>query len=278
MNEKKSIQELTIKNNFMFGAVMLNPENCKETLERCLGIEIERVEVDKEKSIVYNPEFKGVRLDIYAKDENNSHYNVEMQVLRKPAIEKRARYYHGQIDMEILLSGLSYKELPDTYVIFICDFDPYGKGKYRYTRKAICEEEPELLMEDGAHTIFLSTKGTNKDEVPPELVRFLEFVGTPLQDSDKNFNDDLIRKLQKSIREVKASREMGARYMTFEEYLKEEREEAREEGRQEGRQEGERNKMKELVKKKLEKGQSVEQIADALEETVETIQEIVDEI
>lgn len=107
MSEKKSIQELTIKNNFMFGAVMLNPENCKETLERCLGIEIERVEVDKEKSIVYNPEFKGVRLDIYAKDENNSHYNVEMQVLRKPAIEKRARYYHGQIDMEILLSGFS---------------------------------------------------------------------------------------------------------------------------------------------------------------------------
>ena len=273
MNEKKSIQELTIKNNFMFGAVMLNPENCKETLERCLGIEIERVEVDKEKSIVYNPEFKGVRLDIYAKDENNTHYNVEMQVLRKPAIEKRARYYHGQIDMEILLSGLSYKELPDTYVIFICDFDPYGKGKYRYTRKAICEEVPELLMEDGAHTIFLSTKGTNEDEVPPELVRFLEFVGTPLQDSDKDFNDDFIRKLQESIREVKASREMGARYMTFEEYLKEEREEAREEGRQEG----ERNKVVELVKKKLVKGQSVEEIADALEETVEYVQEIIDE-
>ena len=273
MNEKKSIQELTIKNNFMFGAVMLNPENCKETLERCLGIEIERVEVDKEKSIVYNPEFKGVRLDIYAKDENNSHYNVEMQVLRKPAIEKRARYYHGQIDMEILLSGLSYKELPDTYVIFICDFDPYGKGKYRYTRKAICEEEPELLMEDGSHTIFLSTKGTNVDEVPPELVRFLEFVGTPLQDSNKDFNDDFIRKLQESIREVKASREMGARYMTFEEYLKEEREEAKEEGRQEGA----RNKLIDQVQKKLAKGQSVEQIADALEETVESIQEIVDE-
>ena len=270
MIEKKSIQELTIKNNFMFGAVMLNPENCKETLERCLGIEIERVEVDKEKSIVYNPEFKGVRLDIYAKDENNTHYNVEMQVLRKPAIEKRARYYHGQIDMEILLSGLSYKELPDTYVIFICDFDPYGKGKYRYTRRAICKEEPELLMEDGAHTIFLSTKGKNINEVPPELVRFLEFVGTPLQDCNKDFNDDFIRKLQDSIREVKASREMGARYMTFEEYLKEEREEAREEGA--------RNKLISQVKKKYAKGQSVEQIAEALEETVEIVQEIIDEL
>ena len=58
--------------------------------------------------------------------------------------------------------------------------------------------------------------------------------------------------------------------MTFEEYLKEEREEAKEEGA--------RNKVIELVKKKLAKGQSVEQIADALEETKETIQEIVDGI
>ena len=132
-------------------------------------------------------------------------------------------------------------------------------------------------MEDGTHTIFLSTKGTNTEEVPPELVRFLEFVGTPLQDSDKDFHDDFIRKLQESIREVKASREMGARYMTFEEYLKEEREEAREEGRQEGRQEGERNKLINQVKKKLAKGKSVEEIADALEETVETVQDIIDE-
>ena len=129
----------------------------------------------------------------------------------------------------------------------------------------------ELTIKNNlAHTIFLSTKGTNKDEVPPELVRFLEFVGTPLQDSDKDFNDDFIRKLQESIREVKASREMGARYMTFEEYLKEEREEAREEGA--------RNKVVELVKKKLAKGQSVEEIADVLEETAEAVQEIIDEL
>ena len=272
MNRKKSLQELTLKDNFMFGAVMLDPENCKETLERCLGIEIERVEVDREKSIVYNPEFKGVRLDIYAKDEKNTHYNVEMQVLQKPAIEKRARYYHGQIDMELLLSGMSYKELPDAYVIFICDFDPYGYGKYRYTRKSICEEVQELSMEDGARTIFLSTKGTNKDEVPAELVRFLDFVGAPLQDSHKDFKDDFIRKLQNSVNEVKVSREMGARYMTFEELLKDEREE----GRIEGRIEGEQNKLISLVKKKVARGQSLEQIADALEESVDVIKEIVE--
>jgi len=58
--KKKSIQELTIKDNFMFGAVMMDPENCKGIIERSLGIEVAYVEVSKEKSIVYNPEYKGV--------------------------------------------------------------------------------------------------------------------------------------------------------------------------------------------------------------------------
>ena len=126
MNQKRTLQELTFKDNFMFGAVLLDPENCKGILERTLGIEIDRVEVDREKSIVFNPEYKGVRLDAYAKDSKNTRYNVEMQVLQRPALQKRARYYHSQIDMEILLAGVSYEELPDTYVIFVCDFDPFG--------------------------------------------------------------------------------------------------------------------------------------------------------
>lgn len=125
-------------------------------------------------------------------------------------------------------------------------------------------------MEDGAHTIFLSTAGTNKDEVPAELVRFLDFVGAPLRDSEKDYKDDFIRKLPNSVNEVKVSREIGARYMTFEELLKDEREE--------GREEGERNKLVSIVQKKREKGQSLEQIADDLMEEVSVIQEIIAEL
>ena len=69
MAEQK-FQDLTIKNNFMFGAVMAQPENCKGVIELVLGMKIDHVEVSKEKSMVYHPEYKGVRLDVYAKDEN----------------------------------------------------------------------------------------------------------------------------------------------------------------------------------------------------------------
>ena len=85
----------------MFGAVMMDAENCRGLLEMVLGIPIERVDVSREKSIVYHPGYKGIRLDIYARDEKNTRYNIEMQVAKKTDLGKRARYYHSQIDMEL---------------------------------------------------------------------------------------------------------------------------------------------------------------------------------
>ena len=98
MEHKKTLRELTIKDNFMFGAVMAEEENCRLLLERILGFPIERVDISKEKSILYRPEYKGVRLDIYARDEMHTCYNVEMQTISKTDLNKRIRYYHSQMD------------------------------------------------------------------------------------------------------------------------------------------------------------------------------------
>ena len=176
MTKRKKLQELTIKDNFMFGAVMVDEELCREFLELALEFKIARVTVSKEKSIVYHPEYKGVRLDMVADDENRTHYNVEMQVLRKKHLGKRSRYYHSQIDMELLLAGLEYGQLPDSYVIFVCDFDPFYKKRYRYTFDTVCKEDDTVCLEDGNHTVFLSTCGENEKEVPGGLVKFLKYV------------------------------------------------------------------------------------------------------
>ena len=58
----RKLKDLTIRDNFMFAAVMMETDNYKHFLEMVLGIEIERVEISYEKSIIYNPEFKGIRL------------------------------------------------------------------------------------------------------------------------------------------------------------------------------------------------------------------------
>lgn len=260
MNKRKTLQELTIKDNFMFAAVMMDGDNCHEFLELVLGIPIERVEVSYEKSIVYHPEYKGIRLDVFAKDKRNSHYNVEMQVAQQH-LEKRARYYGSQMDMELLQSGVPYEELPDTYVIFVCDFDPFGRKKYCYTVRKSFREDAELEYRDGSYRIFLSTAGENADQVPESMVNFLKFVKTDLAGSRADFGDAFVRKLQKSVEEVKTSREMGERYMVLEEMLRVERAEGREEGRAEGRAEG---KAEDVIDILEELGAVPEQLRDRI--------------
>ena len=202
MNKKKTIQDLTIKDNFMFGAVMCDENNCTP-------------------------------------------FNVEMQVSKRPALGRRSRYYHSQVDMELLEKGEGYESLPNAFVIFVCDFDPFGKRRYCYTFENRCLEDGKLRLEDGCRTIFLSTKGENPQEVPVNLVKFLEYVAADLEESKKDFKDMFIKQLQNSVLDIKRSREMGERYMTLEELIRDEREEARLEGREEGRKEGQKEGLRE---------------------------------
>ena len=55
------------------------------------------------------------------------------------------------------------------------------------------------------------------------MVNFLKFVRADLEDSEKDYKDAYVKKLQESIRQVKESREMEERFMLFQEMLREER-------------------------------------------------------
>ena len=269
MKKRKTLQDLTIKDNFLFGAVMSVEENCKEFLEMVLGFSIAQVVISKEKSIVYHPEYKGVRLDIYAEDENHTHYNVEMQVKKKTALGKRSRYYHSQMVMEALASGEDYETMPDTFVIFVCDFDPFGEHLYCYTFGNECRENKNVKLDDGSYTIFLSTRGENEEEVPAELVRFLKFVTADLEESEEDFQDKLVKRFQETIHNIKADREMGERYMIFEEMLREEKQEGRQEGLLEGRIEATREGIFELL-------EDLGEVPDKLRDRMEALEKLGD--
>ena len=226
MNSKRKFKDLTIRDNFMFAAVMMLGDNCKRFLEMLLGIEIKRIVISYEKTLIYNPKYKGVRMDVYVNDENNTRYDIEMQVANKE-LGKRTRYYHSQMDMDLLESGHEYKELPMSYVIFICDFDPFKRGKYCYTFENRCLEDFSLDMGDGSRSIFLSTEGEDADKIPKELLAFLKFVKTDNPQNSTETDDEFVKELQRSIRSIKESRELEREFMTWEDI----RREAREEGK-----------------------------------------------
>ena len=141
----KAIEDLTITDDFMFGAVMRNPNLCKPLLELVLGVKIRKIEYPElQKVIDARYGSKAVRLDVYVEDEAGTVYDVEIQTTRKKHLPKRMRYYQGIIDLNILEKGDDYSALRKSFVIFICTYDPFGKGRWIYTFENRCREAPHL--------------------------------------------------------------------------------------------------------------------------------------
>ena len=71
---------------------------------------------------------RSICLDAYGTDSENRKYDCEIQRADKGADPHRARYHSSVLDIENLDAGQEFKELPDTYTIFITEEDFYGKG------------------------------------------------------------------------------------------------------------------------------------------------------
>ena len=80
---------------------------------------------------------------------------------------------------------------------------------------------------------ILLSFGREEKEVPEGMVKFLKFVRADLTESEKDFEDAYVKKLQESVRHVKESREMEERFMLFQEMLRDERAEGKAEGKAE---------------------------------------------
>ena len=86
-----------------------------------------------------------------------------------------------------------------------------------------------------------------------------------LAESEQDFGDELVKQFQDSIREIKTSREMGERYMLFEELLKEERQEGVAEGLAEGLAQGRQETAREYIMEVLaDKGEVPATLKQAL--------------
>ena len=202
-------ENLKISNDFMFAKVMRNPELCKEMLERLLDIQIDHIEYPEEQKVIdISKDSKSVRLDVYLKDEKGTVYNIEIQTTNKKNLPKRTRYYAGMIDLNAIEKGADYTELPQSFVIFICTFDAFGKGLWRYTFENRCKEDNTLLLKDGTAKIFFNTTGT-KGNISEDTKNILKFI------ENNTTEDDFTEKLAQEVRKIKKNKEWQVEYMTL---------------------------------------------------------------
>ena len=230
------LSELTMLDRFLFDEVMENEQIHQLILEIILGKDIALLtRAETEKELRTSPLLRSIRMDVFSMDEDRFIYNTEAQKQRKLDLPKRSRYYQGLLDSSLLEPGsVHFNLLNDSFLIVITPYDVFGLGKYRYTFRARCDENPSCILSDGAVRIFLNTKGTNREKAGEELAQFLEYAEKTDDRTALNSDSEKIQRIHEYIRMLKSSEEMGVKYMQ----AWEERLQILEEGRSEGLEEG----------------------------------------
>lgn len=229
---EKAWESLNLSDNFIFCKFMMNEEICRQVLSEILGEEVERVEYPEyEKTIQARYDAKSVRLDVYLKDDADTVYNIEMQNINRDSIPKRGRYYQDLIDLDLMEKGTYYSELNKSIIIFICTFDLYNLGQYKYTFRNKCDEVADLEYGDDTSKIIINTIGT-KGTVSEELKDFLKAING--QFSNSRFSD----KIKVEVERIKRSNDVRREFMTL--YLHDEdiRRESLKQGLEQGREQG----------------------------------------
>lgn len=106
------------------------------------------------------PGGRSITIDIYAADENGKVYNIEVQRASAGADVRRARFHSSMIDTKMLNAGQGFKEIHDSFVIFITEEDVMGAGCPLYHVNRVVEETG-AYFNDGSHIVYVN--GSYKD-------------------------------------------------------------------------------------------------------------------
>lgn len=227
-NKRKKLEELNLLDDFLFNAMMTYPEMGEEFTRKILKLlfnkEFRNLKVIAQKSYGgLNTDLRGARLDVYVESDDSAEidatedasiYDLEPDKNDKAkyvaAFPQRIRFYHAIIDSRSLKSGEDFGKLKRVYVIFICNYDPFGYDRVKYTIRNMCVEEPEMPYDDGAQTTILYTKGTKDDNIFEELRQFLNYMENTTQTNAVN---DTLKDIQKMVDIVKRDGEVSLSYM-----------------------------------------------------------------
>lgn len=258
-------ESLRFSDDFLFCKILTENEDItKELLELILGIKIGSVRINKQETIELISDGRGIRLDVYAEDDENEVFDVEMQTTRQKSLPKRSRYYQGMIDLNLINRGDDFKKLKKSFVIFICMSDPFpGYNRCIYTFENVCREEVGLALGDETYKVFLNADGT-KGDVSDELKDFLHLLKNGYGESQ------LVKKIEEQVIKAREYKEWRLEYMTL--YMRDRQ------NREEGFEEGFAEARKDTIKDALVGGMTAEDIVKIFHYSPEEVKAVEEEL
>ena len=262
----KRWEDLDITDDFIFSRVMRNKKLCRTLLEMILKVKVGKIKfLTSHHAIQIDPNAKGIIMDVYLKDESKV-INVEMQTSNKGDLPRRSRYYQAAADIDTTPKGSKYKDLKQNYVIFICTFDPFLKGKPIYKFQNLCLEHDEAIyLGDGTEKIFLNTTAKDLTNLDGELRLFYDYI------KEKTAQTAFTKELDATISRMKQEKEERNMYLTYTSRMME----CRQDGYEEGLERGAYQKALETAKAMLSLGLPLDQIQLCTSLPLDAVQELV---
>ncbi len=216
---------------------------------------LENLRVETQKTLKLGTDAHGVRFDAFV-ESSKLWADIEMQTDNDSKIDKRARYYHANIDLDFLEQGQPYENLKPSYVIFICTFDHFHIDEPVYFFRS-WDVEKSLPLKDLSYTIVLNTT-CSPAKIPETLKPFYAYLNDPR----KNQASELTRMIDERVRKFNSD-EWRKKYMTFEYILNEHERKSFAEGRSEGEAIGAAKEKREIAKNLKEIGVGMTEIIKA---------------
>ena len=248
---KKQLEDMDVIDNFLFNEITsddnIGESACREMIGTLLQKKIGRVRIIPQRNLTPgHPDYRGIIMDVEVLedidnegDESAPNMNIyDLEPHRKPKqledLPRRIRFYQAKIDHRRLKSGEKhFGRLPNLYIIFVLDYDPFGFDQVCYTIDNACKEVPELNYEDGVVIKYFNTTGTQGgNEAINNMLHFIQ------HSTSENAVDDATRRVYDYVKIVKTQEDTVMRYMSWEEYFEDDIKEAKEEAVKEARQVG----------------------------------------
>ncbi len=217
---KKKYEDLTFADDFMFCKVMKDEKICSQVVETLLDIKVEHIEyLNSHQDAKQDFRSRGVCFDVYVRDSERV-IDLEIQAVNNTNLLKRARYYQAMLDMDQLERSDDYKELQESYVVFICLNDPFDKGIPRYTFKRQCIEvnDDSPMYDDMTTNVFYNASAWSESS-NDEIKNFLKYVRTA------EASGTLTKAIASAVETAKQHEPWRREFMTLAMKLREEREE-----------------------------------------------------
>ena len=174
-NVNELVNELTLFDDDLMSRVFDKNIKATELLLRIiLGKKVKVISVTGQNEMKnHQVGGRNITLDVDAMDENGEEIDIEVQGNSEGAHVRRARYHSSMVDSRMLKEGQAFRELKDSYVIFIYKHDKFRKGLPLYHVERYVGETNEQFR-DGSHIIYVNGNYKGNDEIGQLMQDFRE--------------------------------------------------------------------------------------------------------